>query len=317
MVVPPRAAPARRRRTAGRRLPHWLTTAGVGLLAIVLCLGVVLGVLVLLPTSTRTNVLLLGVDRREGTSWAHLTDTIMILAVDGAERRGGLLSIPRDLQVTIPGYWDDRINTANVQGYRDNYPGGGPALLQATVEFNFEVPIAGYVMIDFQTFEQMIDSLGGIEVEVSEPLHDTQYPDPRPGDPYAFKTVHFDAGPQHMDGQRALEYARSRMSTSDFDRARRQQQILVALRRKALSVAGLFRVPAMARIALSGVQTDLSPFDLAAIARALAVIKPASLEQVVLESPLVYDYQRPDGALVELPNWELINPVIEEMFAMR
>jgi LCP family protein required for cell wall assembly len=259
----------------------------------------------------RTNVLLLGIDRRDGTGWTYRTDTIMILTVDPSGGAAGLLSIPRDLQVPISTYGQDRINTANVWGDLQGYPGGGPALLEATITANFRVPIAGYLMIDFQTFEQIVDSLGGIDVDVPRTLHDTRYPDPRPGDPYAYKTVHFDPGLQHMDGEQALEYARSRMSTSDFDRAGRQQQILLAIRDKALRLGSIPRWPALVASLTGAVRTDMSLKDMVSLALA---VDPAQLQQVVLQPPLVYGYQRADGAAVQLPNWELINPVLDDLF---
>jgi len=262
----------------------------------------------------RVNVLVLGVDRRDGTDWASRTDTIMIATLAPAARNAGLLSVPRDLQLPIPTVGEDRINTANVYGYLNGYPGGGPALARATVEANFGIPIAGSIMLDFRTFERIVDSLGGIDVDVPEALHDTRYPDPRPEDPYAFKTIDFDAGRQHMDGQRALEYARSRMSTSDFDRARRQQMILLAIRQKALSLGAIPRWPAAVAAVLGGIKTDLNPIQLAALARLAVTIGPSRLEQRVIEAPLVYDYRRPDGAAVQLPNWELLGPMIQEMF---
>lgn len=261
----------------------------------------------------RTNLLLLGIDRRGGTDWAYRTDTIMIF---GLEPDGGaaILSIPRDLQLQIPGRGEDRINTANVYGYLQEYPGGGPALLEATVEASFGIPIDGYLMLDFHAFERIVDALGGIDVDVEEPLHDTRYPDPRPGDPYAYRTVHFDAGLQHMDGQRALQYARSRMSTSDFDRARRQQQVLLAIRARALSLESAPRWPAVAAAITEAIKTDLGLDEMLSLALRAARIDPSNIGQAVLEHPYVSAYRRSDGAAVQLPNWELINRLVEELF---
>ena len=87
-----------------------------------------------------------------------------------------MLSIPRDLQVPIPGNGEDRINTANVWGTNQKYPGGGTALLKRTIEANFDIPIDYYIMVDFQGFEQIVDKLGGIDIDVPRTLHDTQYP---------------------------------------------------------------------------------------------------------------------------------------------
>lgn len=260
------------------------------------------------------NLLLLGIDRRGGTGWAYRTDAIMVIGLDPDSRTAAILSIPRDLQLGIPGYGQDRINTANVYGYLYEYPGGGPALLRATIEANLEIPLDGYLMLDFRAFERIVDALGGVDVDVEEALYDSAYPDPRPGDPYAYKTVHFDVGLQHMDGARALEYARSRMSTSDFDRARRQQQILLAVREKALHLVAIPRWPLLAAAVADAVETDLGPVEMLALAFLAARIDLSCSEQMVLSSPYVVSYQRSDGAAVELPNWELINPVIEELF---
>jgi LCP family protein required for cell wall assembly len=266
-----------------------------------------------LGAGERTNLLLLGIDRRGGTDWAYRTDTIMIFGLSSGGR-AAILSIPRDLQLQIPGSGEDRINTANVYGYLQDYPGGGPALLEATVEASFRIPIDGYLMLDFHAFERIVDALGGVDVEVEEPLHDTRYPDPRPGDPYAYKTVHFDAGLQHMDGQRALEYARSRMSTSDFDRARRQQQVLLAIWASALKLESVPRWPAVAMAITEAIKTDLGPDEMLSLALRAARIDPSNIGQAVLGHPYVSAYRRSDGAAVQLPNWELINRLVEELF---
>ena len=262
----------------------------------------------------RTNLLLMGIDRRGGTDWAYRADTIMVVGLDPEGRAAAMLSIPRDLQLQIPGHGQDRINTANVYGYLHDYPGGGPALLQDTVEANFGIPIAGYLMLDFHAFEQIVDALGGIDVEVKSPLHDTRYPDPRPGDPHAYTTVHFDAGLQHMDGRRALQYARSRMSTSDFDRARRQQQILLAIRERALSLESIPRWPSLVAAITGSIQTNLTSGEMLGLALQAAWIDLSHVEQLVLKSPYVSGYRRSDGAAVQLPNWELIHPVVGDLF---
>jgi LCP family protein required for cell wall assembly len=204
-----------------------------------------------------------------------------------------------------------------VYGSRDDDPGAGPALLKAAIEASFGIPIGGYLMADFGTFEKIVDGLGGIDVDVPRTLHDTHYPDPRPGDPYAFRTIHFDPGPQHMKGRRALVYARSRMSTSDFDRAKRQQLILLAIRDKALSLESIPRWPQLATTILSGLKTDMAPGDLLRLAFIAARIDKSSLKQVVLEHPLVVGHRRADGAAVQLPNWDRIKPVIDDLFGRR
>jgi LCP family protein required for cell wall assembly len=263
----------------------------------------------------RINVLLLGIDRRGGKGWGYRTDTMIIVTVDPTNRTAGMLSIPRDLQLEIPGYKEDRINTANVYGTSSGYPGGGSALLKRTIEHNFGIPIDYHIMIDFQGFEQIIDTLGGIDVNVPKTLHDTKYPDPEPGDLYGMKTVHFDAGPQQMNGQRALEYARSRMSTSDFDRANRQQLILLAIRERALSLNLIPKLPSLFATMGSMVKTDMTLDEMIELARLAPQIDMANIKSVVIQKPMVYGYRREDGAAVQLPKWDLINPVIEDLFS--
>ncbi len=262
-------------------------------------------------------ILLLGIDRRGGTGWGYRTDTMIVVKVDPVNKTAGMLSIPRDLQLAIPGNGEDRINTANVWGYKYQYPGGGPALLMRTIETNFEIPLDYYVMVDFAGFTRVVDTLDGVDVNVTKTLHDTKFPDPKPGDPNAYKTVHFDAGWQHMNGKRALEYARSRMSTSDFDRANRQQQILLAIREKALGLGILNLLPKLPSLLAtmgSMVKTDISLDEMKDLALLAPQIDLANIKSVVIQKPMVYGYRRDDGAAVQLPKWDQIRPVVEDLF---
>jgi LCP family protein required for cell wall assembly len=314
---PRRGASAQRKRSTGGRLFR--------LAALVVALGLLLMCLLLVMVPSvfsagkdgRLNLLLLGIDRRGGTGWAYRTDTIMVVTLDPDSRAAGILSIPRDLQLAIPGYGQDRINTANVYGSLQGNADGGPALLESTIEASFGIPIDGYLMVDFRAFEEIVDTLGGIDVVVPKLLHDTRYPDPRPGDPHAFKTIHFEPGLQHMGGSRALEYARSRMSTSDFDRAKRQQLVLLAIRERALSLSAIPQWPKLAAAMVDSVRTDMRVDELLAVAILAARLDMSNLKQVVLEHPLVFSHRRADGAAVQLPRWELINPVLVELFGPR
>ena len=311
---PGRGANAQRKRsTSGPVLRLAALTVALGLLLVCVLLLVLPSVLSA-GEEGRINLLLLGIDRRGGTGWAYRTDTIMVVTLDPDTRAAGILSIPRDLQLPIPGHGQDRINTANVYGSLGDDPDGGPALLKSTIETNFGIPIDGYLMVDFQAFERIVDTLGGIDVDVPKVLHDTRYPDPKPEDPYAYKTVHFEPGLQHMDGRRALQYARSRMSTSDFDRAKRQQLVLLAIRQRALSLSAIPRWPNLAATVIDSIRTDLDTRALFSLAILAARIDMSDLKQVVLEHPLVFSHRRPDGAAVQLPDWDLINPVLADLF---
>lgn len=268
-----------------------------------------------LQPGERINILLLGIDRRPRDSWARLTDTIIVVTVDPANKTAGMLSIPRDLQIPIPGNGEDRINTANGKGETQGYPGGGPALLERTIESNFGVHINYYIMLDFEGFRKMVDTLGGIDVNVTKALHDTKYPDPLPEDPYHYTTIDFQPGLQHMDGTRALEYVRSRMSTTDFDRAKRQQEVLIAIREKALNLSLITKLPSLLATMMDSIKTDMAVGDMMQLASLAPQIDMGSLKQVVLERPYVYPYTTETGAQVQLPKWDLINPVIQDLFS--
>jgi LCP family protein required for cell wall assembly len=262
----------------------------------------------------RVTVLLLGVDKREGEHGPWRTDTMILGTIDPESKTAGMLSIPRDLWVPIPGYGENRINSANFIGDRDKYPGGGPALAKKAVEYNFGVSVHYYVLVDFDGFEKIMDTIGGIDVNVERTLHDEKYPDPSPDDPNRVKTIHFDAGLQHMDGKAALEYARSRKSTSDFDRSNRQMQIILAVREQALRLNLIPRVPELMVMLADTVQTDLQPGNIITLARLTGEIEQENIKSVVIGPNMTVEHVTPNGAWVLLPIREKIRPAVEELF---
>lgn len=185
----------------------------------------------------RINFLLLG-QGGIGHDGPFLTDTNIVVSLKPSNGQVALLSLPRDMLVFIPDYGEDRINLANSIGETSDYPGGGAALAARVVEDTLGIPINYYVRIDFSGFEQFVDELGGVEIDVDKAFTDEEYPD---GD-HEYMTVHFDAGPQKMTGEQALQYVRSRHSPQefgDFSRARRQQKLIVALKDRVLTPANL------------------------------------------------------------------------------
>jgi murein DD-endopeptidase MepM/ murein hydrolase activator NlpD len=169
-------------------------------------------------------------------------------------------------------------------------------------------------MIDYEGFVEVIDALDGIDVDVPRSLHDPAYPDPRPEDPHAYTTIHFDAGLQHMDGEHALQYARSRMSTDDADRMERQQLILLALGEAARDRVAPSKVVGLVSALEDAIQTDLSLAQLTDLVALATALDPAGIERRVLREPLVSAHRREDGAMVTLPHWDLIDPVVEDLF---
>jgi LCP family protein required for cell wall assembly len=167
----------------------------------------------------RINILLLGVDKRPDETYSR-TDTMMLVTVDPIAKTAGMLSIPRDLWVSIPGYEEDRINKAYFLAQRDKYPGGGPALAMKTVQYNLGVPVHYYAQVDFTGFEKIIDTLDVIDIYVPETIDDPTFPDAN----YGYDPFYIEEGQHHLNGHEAMRYARTRHTSSDFSRAARQQQ---------------------------------------------------------------------------------------------
>ncbi len=261
----------------------------------------------------RINVLLLGIDRREGEEGPWRTDTMIVATLDPQTKTAGMLSIPRDLYVPIPapGAGENRINTANFYGDSSKYPGGGPALAKKTVEYNFAIPIHYYVLIDFGGFRKIIDALGGIEIDVPQAIDDPEYPT----EDYGIMHLQIPAGRQHMNGDLALKYARSRKSTSDFDRSQRQMQVLLAARDKALKVNALAQAPQLLAQLQDAVETDMTPTQMLALAPIAAQIRADNIKSRSIDLTMSYEIKLNTGADVLWPDREKIGALIKEMFS--
>lgn len=185
----------------------------------------------------RINILLLGMGG-PGHDGPYLTDTIMIASIKPSTKQVALVSIPRDLMVNIPGYGFYKINHANHFG-EQKQPDWGGAFATQVISDTFKLKIPYYVRIDFAAFQQIINEVGGVKVDVEKSFTDSDFPAAND----AFQTVSFNKGIQTMDGTAALSYARSRHGNngegSDFARAKRQQKIILALREKVLSFGTL------------------------------------------------------------------------------
>lgn len=192
----------------------------------------------------RINILLLGLDQRldDASDEPYRTDSVVIFTIDPFAKTAGAFSIPRDTLVDIPDgnggiYTRTRINVAYEMGEYTSlqgYPGGGPQLAMDTINNNFGIPIDYYVVMNWANFIDIIDELGGIDVNIERYAYDPAYADC--SFCYDVYPVEFVPGPEHMDGQRALAYARIRKSDDDFKRIERQQDVMQAVARKALSL---------------------------------------------------------------------------------
>jgi len=259
----------------------------------------------------RLNFLLLGIDLRRGETGAARSDTMIVVTLDPQNKKVGLLSIPRDLWVPIPGYGENRINVANYLGDARKYPGGGAALAKKTVQYNLGVPIHYYIRINFDGFRRLVDTLGGITLDVPKEINDPTYPD----EAYGYKPIHIRAGRQRMDGETALQYARTRHADDDFQRAKRQIQVLLAIRDQAMSIDIIPKIPALWAMRENMVATDLTLDDILSLAQLARDIKAEDVKSVIIDETMTVAYVTDTGAQVLWPDREKIRKVVEELFA--
>ncbi len=277
----------------------------------------------------RINILLLGMggENHEG---GYLTDTIMLASIQPSTKKVSLISIPRDLVVPIEGYGWRKINSINALAESDESGSGGPATME-TLSSVFDIPIHYYVRIDFQGFIDIIDELGGLEVNVENAFDDYSYPikgREDAADYYSrFEHLHFDAGLQNMDGETALKYARSRHAYgsegTDFARARRQQIIIQAAKDKLLSRGNILKPGMVTRVISElsdSIDTDISVWEIIRLWDKYRDVDKANISSFVFSnSPegFLVDSRGEDGAYILVPssgNFQKINNHIKGIF---
>ena len=260
------------------------------------------------------TVLLLGIDERKQETGPFRTDTMLVLTIDPVAKTAGMLSIPRDLWVTIPTMdTEGKINTAHFLGDAYNYPGGGPALAMETVKLELGIPADYYVRFNFDSFEKVVDAIGGVDICVAETIDDPLYP---ALDNYGYDPLHIDAGCQTMNGALALKYARTRHTGTDFDRARRQQQVILAIRDKVIKQNLLPQLVAQAPSLLDTLQhaikTDLSLDQMIQLAKLATQIDPKNIKQATIDENMVVAYNTPTD-----PPQNVLVPIREKIRELR
>ncbi len=256
------------------------------------------------------NILLLGSDHRLDSEPTWRTDTIILVGVRPHAGLIGMLSIPRDLWVEIPGYGPDRINVADYLGEKASGPGGGQALVARTLQENLGLNVDASVRINLEGLARIIDTLGGINVTSDRAYDEWFWDESAPGGVSHMQVV---TGTQRMDGRLALQYARQRHGTSDFDRSRRQQQILLALRDAALRPEVLPRLPRLLSALSDTVDTDLRPGQVFGLAGLALRLGPEAYRGRVFDGTMVRDWVTPGGAMVLLPDRARIQQVWAEL----
>jgi LCP family protein required for cell wall assembly len=266
--------------------------------------------------SERVTILLMGNDQRCEEEGPTRTDSLMVVSFDPLSKTASAVSLPRDSWVQIPGFDVDRINMAHYNGEAYEYPGGGPALTQRAAEAFLGIPIDYYLAINFDAFVQMVDIIGGIDIQVPETISDPNYPD----DCYGYAGFHVDAGwYEGFDGQATLKYARSRATEGgDVDRAARQQAVLLAIREKVLRLNMLpqliRRAPQLWQALQDNVSTNLTDTQLIQLALLVQEIPTESIETAVLDFNYMYNEVTPDGRQVLVPNRDAIRQLRRTLF---
>lgn len=262
----------------------------------------------------RVTILLLGLDFRDweaGEKYAR-SDTMILLTMDPQNKTAGMLSIPRDMWVSIPGFKHGKINTAYFLGDAYQLPGGGPGLAVKTVEQFLGIPINYYAQVDFNAFVRVIDEIGGVKINVPEKITIELTGGDRK------KTLQ--PGVQVLPGEWALAYARARHTEGgDFDRANRQQQVIMAIRDRVLSLNMLPTLVSKANTLYqelaAGIQTNLAVDQAIKLAFMAQDISTENIQKGVLGKDSVLFGQSPDGLSILIPIPDKIHLLRNQIFA--
>ena len=202
-------------------------------------------------TKGRINILLLGTDQDLETN--SRTDTIILASVDTVQKKVSLLYSTRDTRVNIPGFGENKINAANLLG--------GTELVKATISNLIKVPIDYYIITNFEGFKDIVDTLGGVEIDVEQNMRYRAYDG----------MIDLKKGVQRLDGEKALQYVRFRHDKlGDITRTQRQQKFLTALAKEMIQAKTILKLPALIPKLKEAVGTDLSVTQMIGLAKELA-----------------------------------------------
>jgi LCP family protein required for cell wall assembly len=260
------------------------------------------------PTLERTlNILVLGSDRRPNTpNWR--TDVMMIVALDLESGQAGVISIPRDVYIdSIPNHQPNRVNVIDYLGERDEPDGGGPALLKQIILERMDIRIDHFLRFDFSSFQEVVDALGGVDIEIDCPYYDY----------FSIEDVilNIQPGLVHMSGAEALVYVRSRRLGGDLDRARRQQRFVWAVRNHVLEKNLLPRVPALYQALDDSIQTDIGIINAIRIVRFALDLDETDIHGFVVAPPTMLTSGWRSGMSVFIPDWPAIRTAAETLFS--
>lgn len=243
----------------------------------------------------RTNILLLGTDDSPERGSVGRTDTIILATIVPLKPYVGMLSIPRDLWVTVPGVGEQRINTAYFFAESNEAGSGSRAALQ-TIRENFGVPVRYYAVIHMFGLASVVDALGGVDVQLDSP------------------TGGFPAGVHHLNGEEALFFVRERSSSDDFNRMVRAQILLSAMFRKAGNPSYWSSLPQFVSSLAQVVDTNIPVWQWPRLLFALLRAFLFGIDSQTITREMVVPFQTSQGAQVLAPNWDAIHPLLSRMF---
>jgi LCP family protein required for cell wall assembly len=261
---------------------------------------------------SRVNVLIMGLDYRDWEAGeTPRTDTMIILSLDPLNKTAAMVSIPRDLWVSIPGFDHGKINTAYYLGEVYNLPGGGAGLAARTVEEFLGVPIQYYAQIDFQAFIDFIDHIEGVRLTFEEPMVLD-----RRG---KWNTVTIEPGVITLPGEYALAYVRARKTEGgDFDRSRRQQELIMAVRDRILEFDMMpklvARAPEIYSDLSAGINTNMSLNEAIRLGWSALDVEREAISQFVISNEYVTLGKSPDGLDILKPIPDKIRLLRDEAF---
>jgi LCP family protein required for cell wall assembly len=265
------------------------------------------------------NILLIGNDGEITNDGSLRTDSMIVVSINRTAGTVAMLSIPRDLYVFIPSWTMQRINTAWAYGESVGWTDGGFGLMRQVMLYNLGINVHHYAMVDLTGFKALVDAVGGVELAVDCAIQDLPLVDADvPAAAYQASDPDYwvlPVGSYTMTGAEALWYARSRHNSSDFDRGRRQMQLLRAVWRKASAQGLLTQIPELWAQASPYVQTSLTLEDLLGLAPLAASLDPGRIEEFTLVRTYhTTPWQTPDGSYVQLPVYETMRPLLEDFY---
>lgn len=240
---------------------------------------------------------------------------MMVVTIDHKSQQVGIVSIPRDLYVDIPGHGMDRINAADFVGTENKYPGGGPALAQRVVKDALGIPTQNYVRIKQNGLVKLVDTLGGVTVTLECPLYE-RTPDDK--SPTGYQDWSLPAGENFLDGASAKKFATYRYLSSDFGRARRQQLLIWAIRNRALQLDMIPRIPELWSALSDTFETDIGLLDVIKLARLGVGLQSEQIHGLVLDQEVVQNYTTPGGgAVLVIKDPDLLRKKLANLFGSK